>query len=365
MISESFDNSAKAFYRQLFKDWGMTVETERVVFSRERTIDLVVTCTNSDQQRLQTTVFAHLKRFNAIELKGINDPLTEMDYNRIMMRAWGLGALKEKSESNSAKDIDIAEEAVELELNSTENIDNDDTLDKETDENQLNRRLSQRTVTIVCVTKPVKILHQLKNEYQFVKTDEDGIYHCQERLSQWIICPSELALVPKNYPLLPLAKGKKLEQFISLCFQQGLFDYLRLIMDIGRYTDPDVILQKILEVQNMEPQISDRTWAYVDQVFRKTPEIMWKIPVLRDALVESQEIAEQRAVQRGVQQGVQQGVQKTLIRQLRRKFTSIPDSVVQKIEATSDIEQLDIWFDQVIAANSLADTGLISSKSKQ
>jgi hypothetical protein len=89
----------------------------------------------------------------------------------------------------------------------------------------------------------VKILNQLKDEYQFVKTDEDGIYHCQERLSQWIICPSELALVPKNYPLLPLAKGPKLTQFVSLCFQQNLFDYLRLIMDIGRYTDPNAILQ--------------------------------------------------------------------------------------------------------------------------
>jgi hypothetical protein len=76
-MKEPFDNSAKAFYRQLFEDWGILVETERVVFSRERTIDLVVTCSDSDQERLQTTVFSHFKRLNAIELKGINDRLTE------------------------------------------------------------------------------------------------------------------------------------------------------------------------------------------------------------------------------------------------------------------------------------------------
>jgi hypothetical protein len=76
-MKEPFDNSAKAFYRQLFEDWGILVETERVVFSWERTIDLVVTCSDSDQERLQTTVCSHFKRLNAIELKGINDRLTE------------------------------------------------------------------------------------------------------------------------------------------------------------------------------------------------------------------------------------------------------------------------------------------------
>jgi hypothetical protein len=351
-MKESFDNSAKAFYRQLFEDWGMLVETERVVFSRERTIDLVVTCNDSDQERLQTTIFSHFKRLNAIELKGINDPLTEVDYNRIMMRAWGLGALKPKKAGEENLDDDEIEETEEL-------SDIDETVDD--DINQLNRRPSQRTVTIVCLTKPVKILNQLKDEYQFVKTDEDGIYHCQSGLlSQWIICPSELALVPKNYPLLPLAKGPKLAQFVDLCFQQNRFDYLRLILDIGRYTDPNAILQKILEVQQMTPQITKETWAYVDTVFRKRPEVMWNIPTLRNALVESRETA----VQQAEQQGEQRRLQKTLIRQLHRKFVSIPDSIVQKIEDTSDIEQLDIWLDQIIAANSLADTGLLDSEPK-
>jgi hypothetical protein len=88
---------------------------------------------------------------------------------------------------------------------------------------------------------------------------------------------------------------------------------------------------------------------------------MWNIPTLRKALVESRETA----IQQAEQQGEQRGLQKALIHQLRLKFTSIPDSVVHKIEATSDIEQLNTWLAKIIAANSLADTGLLDSEPKQ
>jgi len=48
---EPFDETAKAFYQ-------------------------VVRCNDADQKRLQNTVFAHFRQFNALELKGFNDPLT-------------------------------------------------------------------------------------------------------------------------------------------------------------------------------------------------------------------------------------------------------------------------------------------------
>jgi len=63
--------------------------SEREIFFKGRSIDLIVTGT--DQDRLQNTVFSHFRQVNAIELKGIHDPLTIKDYNRIMMRVWGLG----------------------------------------------------------------------------------------------------------------------------------------------------------------------------------------------------------------------------------------------------------------------------------
>ena len=62
---EPFDDSTKAFYRQLFENWGMSVETEREVFFRGRSIDVVVTCTDEDQTRLQNTAFSHFRWLNA------------------------------------------------------------------------------------------------------------------------------------------------------------------------------------------------------------------------------------------------------------------------------------------------------------
>ncbi len=95
---EPFDETAKAFYQRLFKSWGLKVETEREVFSRSRTIDLVVACLNeTDRARLQHTVFSHFRQLNAIELKGFHDPLTVDNLNRIIMRAWGLSVKKTPS----------------------------------------------------------------------------------------------------------------------------------------------------------------------------------------------------------------------------------------------------------------------------
>ncbi|MCP4695919.1 MAG: hypothetical protein GY862_03575, partial [Gammaproteobacteria bacterium] len=69
------------------------MKTEQEIFSHSRTIDLVVICRDSEQKKLRDSLFAHFKELNAIELKGYNDPLTVKDFNRVMMRAWGLGAV--------------------------------------------------------------------------------------------------------------------------------------------------------------------------------------------------------------------------------------------------------------------------------
>jgi hypothetical protein len=54
---EPFDETAKAYYRQLFENLGLVVETELKVFFRESAIDLVVKCTDEDILRLQNTAF--------------------------------------------------------------------------------------------------------------------------------------------------------------------------------------------------------------------------------------------------------------------------------------------------------------------
>jgi hypothetical protein len=324
MTNEPFDDSTKAFYRKLFEQWGLFVETEREVFFRGRAIDLVVTCTEDDQNRLQNTVFSHFRHLNAIELKGINDPLTLIDYNRIMMRVWGLGAIESEEEQDSESESEKALTTKPHEIS------------------ELSRFPDQRTVTMVCVTRPNKILDQLQKRLKFYKTNESGIYHCEAPIQQWIIHPTELALVERNYPLLPLARGKKLAQFIALCLEQKRADYLQLILDVGLFTDPYTIWQKILEIKKMQPQIPDEAWPYMDRYLQSIPQNLWKLPTFDQALEKSQQRGQQRAI----------------IRQLRRKFKQIPNSVVQKIEATDDQEQLDQWLDLVIEANSLTEMGL-------
>jgi hypothetical protein len=328
---EPFDETAKTFYHNLFKNWGIQVETEREVFSHARKIDLVVTCTETDRQKLQPTAFAHFRQLNALELKGIHDPLTVADYNTIAMRAHGLGVPKYQKKQDDAK----------------------------TSKTQL---LNEITATIVCVTRPNKILNQLKTAYRFVQ-QAAGIYHCDDVLGKWIIHPSELELISQNYPLLPLARGEKLEQFIHLCIAEGLNDYLQLIIDVGLATDPELIWQKILEVKQMKYQIREETWPIIDQFFQEMPEAIGKLPTFQEALAETHKQSVQQGMQQGLQQGKQQGMQqgalsnehRVVLRQLRRKFSHIPTGLVQHIEATSDIERLDHWLDQIILANELAD----------
>jgi Domain of unknown function (DUF4351) len=50
--------------------------------------------------------------------------------------------------------------------------------------------------------------------------------------------------------------------------------------------------------------------------------------------------------------------QQTLVRQLRKKFGKLPAAMVQHIEATTQVEQLDTWLDEVIDARKLANVGI-------
>ena len=264
-MAEPFDDRAKLFYRRFLEQYGAQVESEYSVFFRSRSIDLVAHCTGDNLAQLQTTIFGHFRTLNALELKGVHDPLTLVDYNRIMMRAWGLGAMRKREDGGFP--------ATPLP--------------------------NERTVTMICVTRPTKVLDELADVLGFVATAEAGVYHCNQALPQWIIHPTELAVTPKNYPLLPLARGAKLETFIDHCLQEGLTDYLQLVVDIGLATDPEVIWRKLLEAQQMKMVISEETWPYIDQFFREMPEALQKLPTFRDALDESKAAGEAAGEARG------------------------------------------------------------------
>ncbi|MFN8486933.1 MAG: hypothetical protein U0350_05020 [Caldilineaceae bacterium] len=330
-MNQPFDDTAKTFYRRFFENLGMQAIPQYEVFARSRSIDLIVACNDEDRNKLQTTCFAHFRRFNALEFKGYHDPLTAANFNLIMMRAWGLGIIDDEDRPAAT-----AASTHALRLYSAE----------------IAEKPSQRTVTIVCVTRPLKLLETLQHEFHFEPTREPGVYCNNERgISVWIIHPTELALKPANYVLLPLARGKKLELFLELCMQQGLLDYVQLTLDIGLVTDPDVIWRKLLEVYKMELTIHEDTWPYIDEFFRNVPEALHKLPTLQEVLAENARIAERRGERRGELHSQQQ----TLMLILRHKFGMLPDHVGKVIEATDNEELLKKWLEQALDADSLAE----------
>ena len=202
------------------------------------------------------------------------------------------------------------------------------------------------------------MLDELADVLGFAPTTEAGVYHCNQALPQWIIHPTELAIIPKNYPLLPLARGAKLAQFIDHCLQAGLTDYLQLVVDVGLATDPEVIWGKLIEAQQMKMVISEETWPYIDQFFREMPEALQKLPTFREALDESKAEGEARGEARGEAEGALRTQRQTLLHILRHKFGELPANVTQRIEATADLTQLVRWLDQALDATDLAELAL-------
>ena len=65
--------------------------------------------------------------------------------------------------------------------------------------------------------------------------------------------------------------------------------------------------------------------------------------------------------ERGMERGELRARQTTLIRLLRKRFRDLSAEIVQTIEATEDIAQLDEWMDRFATAKSLRDVGIGSS----
>lgn len=325
-MQQPFDDTTKAYYKQYFEKLEIPAITQYEVFARSRAIDLMVTCTAADLPKLAETVFAHFRTVNALEFKGYHDPLTAINFNVIMMRAWGVGAVEKETSEEAEEDNEAADLSVEFPTRAIAEMP------------------AQRTVTIVCVTRPTKVLDDLQAHFRFAPTAEPGIYcNHEHQLPVWIIHPTELALKPANYPLLPLARGAKLAQFIELCIQQGLIDYLRLTLDIGLLSDPDIVWRKIMEAVNMKLQIREDTWPYIDEFFRTMPEAMGKVTTFREAIEKSE------------QRGKQLEAQRTLLLVLHHRFGDLPVPMMQTIESTADAERLEQWLKEALDANSLTE----------
>lgn len=351
-MKEPFDDTAKQFYRRFFENLGVSqVESEKEVFFQSRRIDLVIECNEEDIARLQGTAFAHFDELNGLEVKGPNDPFTLIDFNRALMRIWGLGAMKalqeeEKDISKSDKEQRAAAYAYHTKPVTV----------AELPPHELYALPKRRTLTVITVICPLKILKWLKEEFEF-RPVEPGVYHYDGQISQWIICPSDLRIIPKNYPLLPLSKGKKLRDFIDHCLKEGLFNELQLVMDVGVKVDPDTLWQKINEVRKMATKIRPETLRYIDEFFRDAPDFLDDVPFIQEKMADYGQQRERRGERRGKQEGEQHARQQILLSLLRKKFASVPQYVVHQVESTTDQEQLTSWLEQILSANTLQEMG--------
>jgi hypothetical protein len=95
--------------------------------------------------------------------------------------------------------------------------------------------------------------------------------------------------------------------------------------------------------------IREDTWPIIDQFFREMPEAIGKLPTFQEALADR--LKEGKEI--GEQQGALHHAHQTVFRQLQHRFNQVPNGIVQQIEASSSLEQLDQWLDQIIAAKKL------------
>ena len=63
----------------------------------------------------------------------------------------------------------------------------------------------------------------------------------------------------------------------------------------------------------------------------------------------------EEGLEKGLEKGEVRTQRRMLVRLLQGKFGKIPAAMVKRIEATEQIDLLDKWFDQALAAKKLAD----------
>ena len=89
--------------------------------------------------------------------------------------------------------------------------------------------------------------------------------------------------------------------------------------------------------------IREETWLLIDQFLRETPEAMGRLPTLQKALDESK------------RQGRLLAQQSILLHILNDKFGTIPNNIIELIQTTNDLTQLEQWLDQALDGDTLTE----------
>ena len=312
-------------------------QTEVEVSRLPRTIDVVVELPNpADQRRLERlTPFIRLCDHNQIEFKGKADRLHIPGYQ--LIRGRSLLYMGEKQLLSS-----------------------------------------QMSVSIVCAGKPTKLLQGSEAVF---KSIAPGYYLGDEKPPTLIIVINELPMIPKNYPLLLFASSKrKFCQFLHKIMADTAY---HVYLQYAYIVRPTITKEQI----NMHSAyITEENLAFIVQdigdqlmplitdkaMLQKSPAFHHILVAEREKhrqlllekeqqlLLEKEQLLSQQEEQLLLKKEQQKEQlllekQRTLLRLLRRRFSVIPESLVQRIEATTDHHQLEQWLDKLFDVNDIAE----------
>jgi hypothetical protein len=341
-MASGFDDVVKPVYRRWFLRRGVPVETEREVLAHTRTMDLVADVDVQMRRLLEGTCFDFFSEINVVEFKGAGDPLTEKGYARAMSRAWAVV----KEERLPSGESPIGEGRGKKKPRRRERVPSP----------------IGRTLTIVCVTRPNAILNGAARGYHFEPTDEPGIYISRESLTVRIIVPYEMELVERNYPLMPLATGLKLQRFVEQCAREARTDLLQMSLELAGATGALEVWPQVMEEAAMKSPYTPEVLAVIEEGIRKLPDLPTnkRIRELEEKARQAEAMlsqAEANAAQAEAN-AILDERRRSVLRLAGRKFGSLPPHVALRVEAAQEMGQLNTWFDQIVDAGSLNETDL-------
>ncbi|MBI1927234.1 hypothetical protein HYR99_23705 [Candidatus Poribacteria bacterium] len=367
-MRRDYDSAYKAFYERLFQRWQVPVETQVEVGRRAKTIDVVIKCeTEEHRLRLTGTAFAFVRRINSLELKSPEDALDVSNYMLILSRAYGL----------------LAKQPTEAEQLPT-----------------------QATLTILTSVRPTKILDDLQPELGFFPTSEPGVYLCNNQpIETRIIVATELEVIEKNFPLLILAKGQKLKEFLEEIIRRGLIEYLDVLFQVG--VDPDTLMEGVINMAKRRTRYQINMEHFLTAWLEAFPDSADRVAALRQLLKEEERDASLRpasmealrlllesklrhpleavALELGavvaswveafpesarrigpVRELLEEGERNASIQSklealsllLESKFGQLPEALVSKLEALRDVDELDRLYRLALRAQTLDELGL-------
>ena len=181
--SNPYDALFKEVMTELFSGLQIPIKTEQEVSRRPRTIDVVITCTQEDIQKVKDeTPFDFLAKNNIIAFKSMSDRLTIWEYHKIIARAH----------------FYIAENRISTK----------DTI-----------------ICAVCSSYPRKVLRQSQETVKFTMINP-WHYVSDERIPFHVIVIRKLKTEFKNYPLLLLAPIRKFKEFVKHAAENNRLEYI-------------------------------------------------------------------------------------------------------------------------------------------